>query len=733
MSGLRITGLATGMDIDSIVKDMIRAESIPLDKILQKKQTLEWKRDSYREMNTLIQTLREDSLKMRLPSTYLTKVATSSNDSKISATADATAGTLSYSFTKVDRLASAATNASATPISGIDGKIDTKAKIYSIQSKFLNSSANFDWKTTDTDGVNETVKVSSASKVFKLSKLSGGTISSGSLDAGQTISVKDKDGNITDTFTITTNEEDLKSLSENQVYLNKSTGQMTFGKELQTDSSFDVPYKYIQKDTLSASSTQKEFQLSNVGINSTDGIKKITVTTYQKNEDGSIKIDSNGNSIIASTQNYTSFVNGANPGEFVSSDGKVTVDGNTGKVTFADDVEQGAKIEADYSYSYFEFDIKTHTSKGEVTESFKINGGDSFSTILSKISNSKLGISAFYDEYSDKVTMTRKETGDYHTNAYDPATGNLITQNHEIEFMGNNFLTNILNLNENQEKGGEDAKFTMNGLETGRHTNTFAVNGVTFTLKDTFQATDPTVSIGTKTDTDKVFDSIKSFIDKYNETIDKVNKKISEDRYREYQPLTAEQRESLSEKEVEMWEEKAKSGLLRRDQNLSGLLDKMRSDFYAKVDFEGDSPYKQLATIGITTTNLYNVNKGKLEIDEAKLKEAINNDPDAVYKLFANDSDNYSEKGIARRLRDSMTNAIVAIEETAGNDVKTNDQFTIGKNLNDIEDRVSDFERKLKEAEERYYRQFSAMEQAVQKMNQQSSYLMSQLGMAQQQ
>ena len=57
--------------------------------------------------------------------------------------------------------------------------------------------------------------------------------------------------------------------------------------------------------------------------------------------------------------------------------------------------------------------MKTHTSKGEVTETFKINGGDSFNSILDKITKSDLGVSAFYDEYSDKVTLTRTETGDF--------------------------------------------------------------------------------------------------------------------------------------------------------------------------------------------------------------------------------------------------------------------------------------------------------------------------------
>ena len=154
----------------------------------------------------------------------------------------------------------------------------------------------------------------------------------------------------------------------------------------------------------------------------------------------------------------------------------------------------------------------------------------------------------------------------------------------------------------------------------------------------------------------------------------------------------------------------------------------MRNDFYSPVSFEGNSTYSQLTSIGIKTTNLYNVNKGKLEIDENKLKEAIRNDPEAVYQLFAADGDSSGEKGIARRLRDSLTSAITRIEATAGNDIKTNSQFTIGKNLDDLDDRMTSFERRLQDFESRYYKQFTAMEKAIQQMNQQSSYMMQQLG-----
>ena len=37
MAGMRISGLASGMDIDAIVYDLMKAERMPLDKIIKRK------------------------------------------------------------------------------------------------------------------------------------------------------------------------------------------------------------------------------------------------------------------------------------------------------------------------------------------------------------------------------------------------------------------------------------------------------------------------------------------------------------------------------------------------------------------------------------------------------------------------------------------------------------------------------------------------------------------------
>jgi flagellar hook-associated protein 2 len=119
---------------------------------------------------------------------------------------------------------------------------------------------------------------------------------------------------------------------------------------------------------------------------------------------------------------------------------------------------------------------------------------------------------------------------------------------------------------------------------------------------------------------DAIMETIVKFVDKYNEVIGKIKGELDEKRYRDYQPLTKEQRETMEEKEIELWEERAKSGTLRGDSILSGSLNKMRMDLYAPVS--GLQGVSQLAQIGIKTSSNY-LEGGKLIIDPDKLKQAI--------------------------------------------------------------------------------------------------------------
>ncbi|WP_102028697.1 flagellar filament capping protein FliD [Salirhabdus sp. Marseille-P4669] len=614
MSDMRIGGLASGLDTDSIVKELMTAERMPLDKMQQDRTWLTWQRDAYREINSLLFDLDSLALNMKLSSTYNNKTVSSSNDSFATATATAAAANGTHTLSNVS-VATAAYNISfqgnANTNLGVSGdktaadytKVDATKSLWSQKSNFGNSDfADVNggiWETRTYE--NKDISVSKAGTNFKLEK---GAIDSTSLTS---IVVTDSEG-VEKTYTVVSGEPS----NANEVSLNAGTGELVFGEELTEGSTISGP---------------------------------------------------------------------------------------------------------SYDHYVVSFSIKTYDQKGNVIEDnadesdgyqFEFDGTKSLNQIMSEISNSRVGVSAFYDGFSDKVSFQRKETGDLNVNGQ------------EMEFSGS-FLTDVLGMDSSQELNGTNATFTLDGLQTQRTSNSFTISGVSYTLKDNFTGS---TTISVENNTEASFEKVKEFVDKYNEIIEKVNGKLTEGRYRDYPPLTDAQKEGMSDKEIELWEERAKSGLLKGDSILSSAMSDLRMAWYSRVETNG--AYTHLSEIGIETTANFMAG-GKLEIDEAKLKKALSTDPDAVYKLFSN-SEEGSSRGLINRVEDSIEKAMGNIESKAGKSTSTLQQYTMGKRLDDLNDRIDNFQDRLVTIENRYWSQFTAMEKAIQQMNSQMSYLMNMFG-----
>ncbi|UHA61594.1 flagellar hook-associated protein 2 [Metabacillus litoralis] len=371
-----------------------------------------------------------------------------------------------------------------------------------------------------------------------------------------------------------------------------------------------------------------------------------------------------------------------------------------------------------------EIELKVTNGDGVTTNTVKmtIKANSSLNDVLSQLSNNKdLGITAFSE--SGKVALTKNDTGSgskiqlVDTDSQDlfKSLGFVKTDGTvNIDATGNLVVDTATG-----SKEGVNANFTINGLAVNKSSNNVTINNVTYNLHSK-----GTADITVTGDTDNMVDKIVQFVNKYNEMIEKINGKLSEARYRDYQPLSDEEKESMSEKQVEMWEERAKSGLLRNDSILSSSLNKMRSNFYTPLNVTG-ATFTQISEIGITTSKNYRDN-GKLLIDETKLREAIEKDPNAVYQLFNADGTDTADKGIAKRLRDTISSTLKDVEEKAGKSTWTNQKYAIGKNLDSVDKQIDRFEARLTQVEDRYWRQFTAMEKAIQQANQQSTYLMQQ-------
>ncbi|GEB78090.1 flagellar filament capping protein FliD [Sporolactobacillus inulinus] len=595
----RVSGLASGMDIDSIVAKLMTAESQPLIQMQQNLQLTEWQRDDYRSMNTLLSNLQSTTQTMKLQSAFLAKTTASSNPSVVTATAGATAGNVTYTLSNVTMATSAYNIGGEIPV---DEGFDSSQSLYLMQSKLTDGVA---WKKNPI--ANETIKMSSDGTMAQLAH--GGI----DKDSASTVLVD------SEAYTIVDSVSGLGDTSGNRVYIDKITGALQF--------------------------------------------------------------------------NHT--------------------------------ISKDATITASYDYDSVNFKLSTYNQSGnKVDKEFDFDANTSLDKILSTISSSSIGVSAFYDPVKHQVSMTRTDTG-----SMNPTDGP------EIEFNDSTFLTNTLKMTQAVvadgsesdvpgEHGGTDAEFTVNGLKTTRHSNTFALSGVTFTLQG--NSTDP-VTLKVNNDTDTVFKSISDFVDQYNDTIKQVNDKISEKRNRSYAPLTDAQKSSMKDSDITNWTDKAKSGMLANDSILSSALSKLRTNLYSPVSGTSNSKMDQLTEIGITTSNNY-LDHGKLVIDGDKLKAAISTNPQAVMELFTKTGDTTSEQGIMQRLNTTLKNTMDRIEDKAGNTSMTYTQYSMGKSIDDMNDRIDAFKLRLQDIQTRYYNQFDAMEAAINQANSQAGYLQQFMG-----
>lgn len=701
---MRISGLASGMDIDSMVSQLMKAQSMGLDKLKQKKQILEWQRDDYRSMNTLLLDFRSQLTQMKLTTNYRSRQTTSTNDARLTATASSAASISSYTISNVTQLASAETRVTDNPIYKLGSTFDAAKGIYGQNSSLK-----------DTDP--------SVWKVGAILSSSVNTSSDNMSADGKSITIEDMKNVDIDqlhSFSVQVNgigykvvsqeEVGARPLEDDEVILqvtDDGKGTLQFANSIAKDSA--VKIDYVAENRTESSTLTKDtmaMQLSQGAINS---ITDVTLNV----------IDKDGKSV--DTKKFTvegTVLKDANGKEV----GTVAMD--TGIITFnkdfplpAEDADTISTLSVTYDHQYTDFSMDTSTSNGERHANFLISGSESLNSVISKINNSSVGATMFYDSFTGKFSLTRSETGNFNTSNPD-GNGN---DANEMATSGD-FINKLLGFdNSDITVKGQNAKLSINGLETERTSNTFEMNGVTFTIKQTFSDHAESISISNNTDT--IFNNIKDFVTKYNDLIGKIQSKIDEDRDRDYAPLTDDQREQLSDTQQEQWEDKAKSGLLKNDSTLSSVLYGMRSNFSQSVmNDKVSSVFNQLSKIGITTTANY-LEGGKLEIDEAALKKAIETDPDSVENLFRGDGVTSDQKGIVQRLYDTVSNTMDTLKLKAGNANSVNDTFTLGKQLDNVGDQIDAFEDKLTQMEDRYYSQFTAMEQAIQQFNSQSAYL----------
>lgn len=744
----RVSGLASGLDTDTIVKQLMQAERVKVDKAIQRKTLLEWKRDDYRSIITSVKSFSDTYMdilspsNMRSQNSYKAFSVSSSDSSYVTATgsAEATAGIRAL---KITNLAKSEAKQSADSITrDVEGKtiddamalaaasqsfgftVDGVTKYITIDSTVADKAslaASIKTKLDAAFGAGKievtlpndrlTFKAAAGSGVNKLSisnSSSNDALVNLGFSAGETAGLTANFSNRLDVLgSIETMAGKLKNAGltyttangKDSIYLIINNKQFAFSKDM----SISAMMGQINSDST-----------ANVNMQYDEINDKFVITSKQMGAGSNLNITENGSDFLTKTGMSSSNIEAANAmnlsfaaaGESFS----VNINGITKQITLDDT------------------DIAMQDIQDKINAAFAVNG---------------LSVTVSDANGDNKLEFT-------------PSTGSIyigepITGTSALAKLG--VTANYV--------AGEDAQITIDGQSITRGSNVFNVSGVTYTLIKETGSDTKTVTL--TQDTDKVFNNIKTFVDKYNEMIDKIKSEVSEEKNRDYVPLTQEQKDSMSDEEIKNWEDKAKAGTLYNDGALNEMLTSMRGALYDNINGISGGLY----SIGITTSSDYKTN-GRLVINETVLKDKIKNSPDLVMNIFSKESSTsygdvledstkstqrYKDNGIVNRLYDVIQNnirtsrsATKTYVDGSGNTVTREGQKgilieragiigdikefegDIPKQLTDMNTSIVDMLSKLSEKETNYYKKFANLEQVMNQLNSQSSWLSQQLG-----
>lgn len=336
-----------------------------------------------------------------------------------------------------------------------------------------------------------------------------------------------------------------------------------------------------------------------------------------------------------------------------------------------------------------------------------IGKDDTVAEMMQKLNSATEDVNIALDKNFNRIMMSSKEQG----------------KGIKIQLDGSDAdLVKALGLEGKVGNAGQNLEFEYNGTKLESTKNEVTVNGLTLSVKGT-----GITSITVNQDTQGMYESVKDFVTEYNKLLVEINGKLNADTAKGYEPLTDDEKKAMSEDDIKLWEKKIKGSLLRRDSILNDLKESMRSIVVSSTGVDtAITEYDYLSDLGIVTGSY--TEKGILHIDgdeddhlyaanDNKLKEAIEKDPEKVAELL-----NSIGNELYTTMQKKMKSTKISSALTFYNDKSMDTQ------IEDYTDRITVLEKKLIATEERYYKQFTAMEKAIQSLNSQSASLASMLG-----
>lgn len=723
----RITGLS-GLDVDGLVYQLMQVERLKVDSVSKSRQLLVWKQEQYRDIISALQSFSNEYFNSLKPATDMRnsniynafEIKYGGQDTSPYFTASAVSGARAGSYlirnirtAKTARVLGAEVTGHLTgkPLESINISGEKGNNVFAVEFNGIKKNIVLNDNLTDINSLRADLQ-SKLDEAFGSGKI---TVKA---DGGRLVFETSNSNTLTFSNTV------------NDGYA------AIFGKDLGSGITLTG---LNNKFRITLGSEYKDFELPAGEYTDANALAAVLQTLVDDQEfgfgEGKVTVKVDNNKIVL---------------ESTDPDVKVSASAvqNSGLEAIGlGGINNSSKINLDANIydikDRFAIPLGIDDSNTEI--SFEINGQtftfDAKTTSLNKImaavnSNTAAGVRMSYDSLNNMFILETKTTG---------ATASIMTTDNSGGLLAS------LGLTTNEAVRGEDASITYVDptiTDTNnqpvehvitRSTNSFDVNGIVFSLSKDFEGE---VELSVKSDPTKAVELIKGFVEKYNELLDKINTLLSEEREYDYEPLTDEQKEAMTEKDIELWEKKAKSGLLNGDNLLRSIVTGFRNAVIASVEGTGLT----LASIGIKSNSW--MDKGKLYVDEEKLKQALSENPTEVFELFTKQSNvsynsavgnasartqRFNESGLIYRLYDVIQDNIRtttvnghrgALLEKAG---MTGDRSLYN---NTLYQQIAAYDREIAELnddliikENQYYAQFAQLERLISDMNNQSLWL----------
>lgn len=755
---IRITGLNSGLDTEALVSELVSAYRKKSEKYTKAQTKLSWKQDAWKELNTKINKFYSSVRSLKYTSAYNSKKATISDSTKATVTAKSGVATGTYDL-KINQVAKSGyltgaklndritenSTLSELGYTGSDGKISVIAGGKTTDIDVTGNTKVSDFiKSLNDAGVNASFD-SANHRIFVSAKKSGKendfTITGTNLNGNNALSklglsidgqaemniykeyakyAKNTDGGnyfeidpatgeikigadgkaITNgqyspSETLKTIQDVKQLLSDSSAAITRSNVQINYAKSYKIIHDVDQQNPALtddEKTLLKELGTKSD--LSNIYIG-TDN------TIYEKQSDGTYVKKAADGSAVTVTQGELDSLGGATDGSTVLSqlEGKagLTAAGLSGSDYAAAQatIESYKNIQGDYKLD----EIKTGIDNGTLdVDQYVADRTADINLAQVNINQNKL----IMEDSSDAAVLAVKVY-----NAVSILDG----------------TTKVDASNGAKRIYGQDTEIELNGAVFTGASNEITVNGLTINAMSKTKG-DETLSISVTNDSQGMYDKIKGFIKEYNEIINEMTKLYNADSSKGYEPLTSEEKDAMTDKEVEEWEKKIKDSVLRRDDSVNQMMTLMKNAMFKTYTVNGKK--YSLSSFGISTISILNAAKneenafhidGNSEDAEVsgktdKLLSALQEDPDTVADFMMQ-----LATGLYDAIGSKMSSSTLSSFGVVYNDKE------MAREYSDYTKTISKWEDKLKDIEDSYYKKFAAMESALAALQSQQSSL----------